>query len=120
MALGLREPCIASSDSPPAVIVRAVDDTADRAHGAQEQIRYDGYDGRYCCMPCHLYEGLSGRLITTMLQATRFSSAPRLAGLKRVGKRLRQAWPNTLVIFRGDSHCASPEVMWRGSKRNPT
>jgi hypothetical protein len=44
-----------------------------------------------------------------MLKAKRFSSAPRLAGRKRVGKRLRQAWPETLVIFRGDRHCASPE-----------
>jgi len=31
--------------------------------------------------------------------------------LKRLVKRLRQAWPDTLVIFRGDSHFASPEVM---------
>jgi hypothetical protein len=31
--------------------------------------------------------------------------------LKRLGKRLRQAWPDTLGIFRGDSHFASPEVM---------
>lgn len=34
-----------------------------------------------------------------------------LAVLKRVVKRLRHAWPDTLVIFRGDSHFASPEVM---------
>jgi hypothetical protein len=31
--------------------------------------------------------------------------------VKRLGKRLRQAGPDTLVIFRGDRHCASPEVM---------
>src|SRR6266849_22658 len=77
MALVLMEQCIASYDSPPEVIVLDVDDTEDRAHGAQEQIRYDGYYGGYCFMPCHLYEGLSGRLITTMLKAKRFSSAQR-------------------------------------------
>ena len=65
-------------------------------------------------MPCHLSEGLSGRLIPTSLKAKRFSSAQRLAGLKRVGKRLRPAWPDTWGILRGDSHFASPEVMaWR-------
>ena|SRR5437867_174107 len=62
-------------------------------------------------MPCHLYEGLSGRLITTLLQATRFSSAQRLAVLKRVVKRLRHAWPDTWFIVRGDRHFAYPEVM---------
>jgi hypothetical protein len=34
-----------------------------------------------------------------------------LSVLKRLVKRLRHAWPDTLVIFRGDSHCAYPEVM---------
>lgn len=111
MALVLMEQFIASYDSPPEVIVLDVDDTEDRAHGEQEQIRYDGYYGGYCCMPCHLYEGLSGRLITTILKAKRFSSAQMLAVLKRVVKRLRHAWPDTLVIFRGDSHFAYPEVM---------
>lgn len=111
MALVLMEQFIASYDSPPEVIVLDVDDTEDRAHGAQEQIRYDGYYGGYCFMPCHLYEGLSGRLITTILKAKRFSSAQMLAVLKRVVKRLRHAWPDTLVIFRGDSHFAYPEVM---------
>src|SRR6195256_1117428 len=111
MALVLMEQCIASYDSPPEVIVLDVDDTEDRAHGAQEQIRYDGYYGGYCFMPCHLYEGLSGRLITTILKAKRFSSAQMLAVLKRVVKRLRHAWPDTWVIFRGDSHFAYPEVM---------
>ena len=62
-------------------------------------------------MPCHLYEGLSGRLITTILKAKRFSSAQMLAGLKRVVRRLRHAWPDTWVIFRGHSHLAYPEVM---------
>jgi hypothetical protein len=30
--------------------------------------------------------------------------------LKRLGKRLRPAGPATLVLVRGDRHCASPEV----------
>lgn len=62
-------------------------------------------------MPLHLYEGLSGRLITTILKAKRFTGTQMLAVLKRLGKHLRHAWPDTLVIFRGDSHFAYPEVM---------
>src|SRR5499427_3487793 len=111
MALVLLEHFIASYAKPPQVIVLDVDDTEDRVHGQQEQARYDGYYGGYCFMPLHLYEGLSGRLITTILKAKRFTGAQMLAVLKRLVKRLRQAWPHTLLIFRGDSHFAYPEVM---------
>ena len=111
MAVVLLHQCIASYDSPPKVIVLDVDDTEDRVHGQQEHARYDGYYGGSCFMPFHLYEGLSGRLITTILKAKRFTGTQRLAVLKRVVKRLRQAWPDTLLIFRGDSHFAYPEVM---------
>jgi len=102
---------IASYSKPPQVIVLDVDDTEDRVHGQQEQARYDGYYGGYCFMPLHLYEGLSGRLMTTILKAKRFTGTQMLAVLKRLVKRLRQAWPHTLLIFRGDSHFAYPEVM---------
>jgi len=34
-----------------------------------------------------------------------------LAMLKRLGKQLRSAWPDTLLILRGKSHLAYPEVM---------
>jgi|SRR5262245_45347823 len=62
-------------------------------------------------MPLHLYEGLSGRLITTILKAKRFTGTQRLAVVKRRVTHLRHAWPDPLVRLRGASHCASPEVM---------
>jgi len=111
MALVLLEQFIVSYDSPPRLIVLDVDDTEDRGHGQQEHARYDGYYGGDCFMPLHLYEGLSGRLITTILKAKRFTGTQRLAVLKRLVQRLRQVWPDTLLLFRGDSHFASPEVM---------
>ena len=111
MALVLLEQFIASYARAPTVIVLDVDDTEDRVHGQQEHARYDGYYGGYCFLPLHLYEGLSGRLLTTIFKATRFSGSQMLSVLKRVVKRLRHAWPDTLVIFRGDSHFAYPEVM---------
>ena len=110
MALVLMDQFMASYHRPPAVMVLEVDATADRPHGAQAQSRYDGYDGGECFLPCHLYAGLSGRLITTILQATRCSGAHMLAGRTRVGQRLRHAWPAPWCICRGDSHFASPEV----------
>lgn len=102
---------IASCERPPKLIVLDFDDTEDPAHGQQEQVRYDGYYGGYCFLPLHVYEGLSGRLITTIFKAKRFSAAQLLAVLKRLVKHLRHAWPETLIVFRGDSHFAYPEVM---------
>jgi hypothetical protein len=111
MARVLVDQFIASSERPPKLIVLDFDDTEDPAHGQQEQVRYDGYDGGYCFLPLHVYEGLSGRLITTIFKAKRFSAAQLLAVLKRLVKHLRQAWPETLIVFRGDSHFTYPEVM---------
>jgi hypothetical protein len=110
---------IASYNQPPQLIVLDVDDTEDPAHGAQEQARYDGYYGGYCFLPLHLYEGLSGRLITTIFKAKRCTGTQMLSVLKRLVKRLRQTWPDTLMIFRGDSHFAYPEVMqWIEAQAN--
>jgi hypothetical protein len=113
------EQCIASYDRPPKLIVLDFDDTEDPAHGEQEHIRYDGYYGGSCFLPLHVYEGLSGRLITTIFKAKRFSGAQMLSVLKRLVKHLRQAWPDTLIVLRGDSHFASPEVMqWIEAQAN--
>src|SRR5262247_633205 len=111
MAHVLVDQFLASYARPPQLIVLDFDDTEDAVHGEQEQARYDGYYGGYCFLPLHLYEGLSGRLITTIFKAKRFTGAQMLSVLKRLVKRLRHAWPDTLLIFRGDSHFAYPEVM---------
>jgi hypothetical protein len=111
MALAVLHQFIASYATPPKVIVLDVDDTEAPVHGGQEQARFDGYDGGYGFLPFHVYEGLSGRLITTILQAKRCPGAQMLSVLQRLVKRLRHAWPATLLILRGDSHFAYPEVM---------
>ena len=119
MARVLVEQCLASYARPPQLIVLDFDDTEDPVHGEQEQARYDGYYGGYCFLPLHLYEGLSGRLITTIFKAKRFTGTQRLSVLKRLVKRLRQTWPDTLLIFRGDRHFAYPEVMqWIEAQAN--
>jgi hypothetical protein len=111
LARVLVEQFIASYERAPKLIVLDFDDTEDPAHGQQEQVRYDGHYGGYCFLPLHVYEGLSGRLITTIFKAKRFSAAQLLAVLKRLVKHLRHAWPETRIVFRGDSHFAYPEVM---------
>lgn len=102
---------IRSYAAPPEVIVLDFDDTADLVHGQQEQARFNKHVGEHCFMPLHVYEGLSGRLILTMLKPGVLKGIELLPILRRLVRRLRQAWPRTEIIFRGDSHFAYPEVM---------
>jgi hypothetical protein len=111
LARVLVEQFIASYEHAPKLIGLDFDDTEDPAHGQPEQVRYDGHDGGYCFLPLHVYEGLSGRLITTLVKAKRFRAAQLLAVLKRLVQHLRHAWPETRIVFRGDSHFTDPEVM---------
>ena len=63
-------------------------------------------------MPLHVYEGLSGKLITTILKPGKRSDGKlTLAILKRLINYLRSFWKHTIIIFRGDGHFMSPGVM---------
>jgi hypothetical protein len=48
--------------------------------------------------------------MTTLCKAKRVSAAQRLGVVQRLRTCLRQAWPDTLRLVRGDSPVASPEV----------
>jgi len=102
---------ISSYESEPPVIILDPDDTNNNAHGNQLQIEYNHYYGEYVFMPLHIYEGLSGKLITTVLKPGRRSkSVDVFAILKRIIELLRQHWKNTTIIVRGDSHFHSHEL----------
>ncbi len=98
------------TDEPPVIILDA-DDTNHNAYGAQLQIEFNNYYGEYVFMPLHIYEGLSGKLITTILKPGRRSKSVNVfAILKRIIELLRKHWPNTKIILRGDSHFHCPEL----------
>lgn len=95
----------------PPVIVLDFDDTDTTVHGGQQQSLFNNYHGEYCYMPLHVYESLSGKLITTILRpGKRPSGGETLSYLKRLVGRIRSSWQDTLILFRGDSHYSSPEV----------
>lgn len=96
----------------PSVIILDCDDTNNNAYGDQQLILFNNYYGEYCFMPLHIYEGLTGKLIATILKPGRRSkNANVFAILSRIIKYLRQCWPNTKIIVRGDSHFASHQLM---------
>ena len=59
-----------------------------------------------------IFEGLSGKLITAILRPGKTPSGRENAGIiKRLLTLIRQSWPKTHLIIRGDSHFAQPELM---------
>ena len=63
-------------------------------------------------MPLHVYEGLSGKLITTILKpGKRSTGEAMLAIVKRLISYIRSHWANTIIVFRGDSHFAYLQLM---------
>lgn len=111
---------IESYEYEPKVIVLDFDDTEDETHGHQQLSLFNGYFKHWGYMPLHIYEGISGKLITTVLKpGKRCSGKQILAILKRLVAYIRAAWPNTHIIFRGDSHFSAPEIMeWIDTQHN--
>ena len=111
IGLALLEAFIESYDKPPKKLTIDIDDTDDPTHGSQQLTLFHGYYDEYCYMPVHLYEGASGKLITTLLRpGRRIRGREAAAILKRVLDHLIMVWPKTKITLRGDSHFSAPEV----------
>ena len=103
---------IASYHKAPGVIILDCDDTSALTYGQQELTLFNTYYGDHCYMPLHIYEGLSGKLITTILKPGRRSKSVNVFSLlKKLICYLHEHWPNTLIILRGDGHFCSKEFM---------
>lgn len=111
IAQALLDVFIDSYQTAPEAIVLDFDDTADATYGNQQLSFFNAYHDSYCYMPLHVYEGKSGKLITTILRPGKRPSGKEVVSiLKRITKAIRAAWPEVGIIFRGDSHYSSPEV----------
>lgn len=102
---------IASYHRPPSSIILDIDDTQDTVYGTQQLALFNGYLGDYCYQPLHIYEGQTGKLITTILRpGVRPTGQQIVAILKRLVAHLRAAWPRVAIILRGDAHFSTPQV----------
>lgn len=112
MGYALVDQFIASYDHAPEAIVLDLDPTSDHVHGRQQMALFNAFEDEYCFMPFHLYDGLTGKLITTVLRPGKTPTDREIISvLKRVVKRIRAAFPHTRLIFRADSHHTKPAVM---------
>ena len=102
---------IASYKKAPKAIILDLDDTPDPTHGHQQLSFFNGYHNSYCFMPLHIYEGKSGKLITTILRTGKRPSGKEIVMiLKRIVRKIRLTWPKVGIVIRGDSHYGCPEV----------
>src|SRR6202521_2613790 len=64
------------------------------------------------CMALHIYHAASGTPVATILRPARTPKGREVRTvIKHVTKRLRKHWPNTRIVWRGDSHYGRVEAM---------
>jgi hypothetical protein len=98
----LADQFIASFRTPPPELILDFDATDDRVHGRQEGAHFHGYYGDYCFLPLYVFCG--EQLLVAYLRPGNSGAARHAwAVLKLLVQRLRQAWPQVKIIFRGDS-----------------
>jgi hypothetical protein len=103
---------IKSYATEPSVIILDADDTNTDVYGGQQGSLFNDYYGEYCFMPLHIYEGISGKLITTILKPGRRSkNVDVFTILSHLIKKLRRCWKNVKIVVRGDGHFCSHQLM---------
>lgn len=98
--------------SAPQCVVIDMDPTPNRVYGDQQLALFNDHYGDYCLMPFHVYEGITGRLITTVVRPGKTPSKEEIiALLKRIVRRISARFPRAEIVFRADSHHTKPDVM---------
>ncbi len=101
----------ASYESEPECIVLDVDPTVSLCYGDQQLSLFNGHVGDYCLMPFHVYDGLTGRVITTVIRPGKTPTAREIISLlKRMVRQIQKHFPNTMLLFRADGHHSKPKV----------
>ncbi len=96
------EQFLAAYDTPPDEIILDFDATDDPVHGRQEGRFFHGYYDHYCFLPLYVFCG--DQLLCAYLRPAKIDAAKHSrAILKVLVQRIRQQWPNTKIVFRGDS-----------------
>lgn len=108
----LVEQFIASFREAPTELILDFDATDDRVHGQQEGRAFHGYYGDWCFLPLYVFCG--EQLLVSYLRPSKIDAAKHSwAILKLLVQRLRQAWPEVKIVFRGDSgFCRWKMLRW--------
>jgi hypothetical protein len=96
----------------PKAITLDIDDTPDIVHGQQQLSLFNGFHDERCFMPVHVYDAGSGHCVLTILRPGKTPGGSEVrAHIRRLVRRIRLHWPNTVITIRGDSHYGRWEAM---------
>jgi len=103
---------IASFAKPPQELILDFDATDDLVHGQQEGRHFSRYYDNYCFLPLYVFCG--EQLLVAYLRSAKHDAALHTAAiLKLLTRRLRQAWPQVRLVFRGDAgFCRNRLLSW--------
>jgi len=97
--------------TPPRFVILDVDPTDDPTHGQQVLSFFHGYFDQHQYFPLLVFDGESGFPLAAWLRpGTVHASCGVVATLTRVVRALRAAWPDALILVRGDTGLAVPEI----------
>ena len=99
-----------SQQQPPAQVVLDLDATDDAVHGNQEGRFFHGYYGHYCYLP--LYITCGEHLLCCRLRSADADAADGAVDeLAPLVAQIRQRWPATKILVRGDSGFCREQIM---------
>jgi Transposase DDE domain group 1 len=101
-----------SFKTPPQHIVLDIDDTDDPVHGQQELALFNAHYDCTCFRPLHIFDGLSGKPVLSLLRPGKRPSGEEVAKVPRhVIHRIRKHWAKVQILVHGDNHyCSQPAL----------
>jgi hypothetical protein len=100
------------SQPAPKAMILDIDDTADTVHGHQQLSLFNAHHDEHCFMPIHVYDAATGHCVLTILRSGKTPAGKEVrAHLRRLVRRIRLHWPQTIITIRGDSHYGRREAM---------
>jgi hypothetical protein len=95
----------------PSYVILDIDASDDPTHGQQVLSFYHGYYEQDQYFPLFIFDGDTGFPLAAWLRpGTVHASCGAVGALQQIVTKLRQAWPGVLILVRGDTGFALPEM----------
>jgi DDE family transposase len=96
---------------PPAFVILDIDPTDDPAHGKQALTGYHGYYQQNQYFPLMIFDGESGFPLAAWLRpGVAAAACGAINVLAAIVTAVRRAWPDVLILVRGDSGLGGPDM----------
>jgi len=89
-----------------------IDDAFYVAHGGQQLALWNGHEDERGFSPMHIHHVRTGLPVVPILRSAKTPKGTEVRTvIKHLTKRIREHWPNTRIVWRGDSHYGRVEAM---------